>query len=113
MSIVNAFATLSVKDVRASSLWYEKLFGRAADSSPLPEVAEWKFGGGGMLQIYSSNPTNIGKCSMTLAVTSIDDQIASLKTLGIDPGKLIANEKMKVVMIKDPDGNSIAFSQSL
>jgi hypothetical protein len=113
MPITNALASLSVKTLSSSAPWYEKLFGRKPDSTPMPEVAEWKFERGGWLQIYSNNPTNVGKCPVTLAVTSIDEQVASLKAIGIDPGKRIDNETMKVVMIKDPDGNSIAFAQAV
>jgi hypothetical protein len=32
--------------------WYEKVFGRTADSTPMPEVTEWQFERGGCLQVY-------------------------------------------------------------
>jgi len=43
MPIKNALASLAVKDMDSAVQWYEKLFGRPADSRPMPEVAEWKF----------------------------------------------------------------------
>jgi len=52
MKIDNAIASIAVKDLKAASAWYEKLFGRPADSTPMPEVAEWKFERGGWLQVY-------------------------------------------------------------
>lgn len=52
MSIENALASLAVKNLRVAAKWYEKVFGRAADSTPMPEVTEWKFGRGGCLQVY-------------------------------------------------------------
>ena len=33
--------------------------------------------------------------------------------MGVDPGKRMISEKSKIVMIKDPDGNSIALVEAL
>lgn len=38
MKIENAIASLAVKDLPAASAWYEKLFRRPADATPMPEV---------------------------------------------------------------------------
>jgi len=35
MAITNALASLAVADLSAAARWYEKLFGRAADSTPM------------------------------------------------------------------------------
>ena len=50
---------------------------------------------------------------MTLAVSSLNDQVANLKKLGINSGRSMNTSKVKVLMIKDPDGNSIAFAEAL
>ena len=51
MSILNVLASVAVKDVKVGSAWYEQLFGRQG-STPMPELAEWKFLRGGWLQVY-------------------------------------------------------------
>ena len=51
--------------------------------------------------------------SVTLAVTSLDEQIFALREGGFDPGDPMISDEVKVVMIKDPDGNSIAFAEAL
>jgi predicted enzyme related to lactoylglutathione lyase len=112
MPIINALASVAVNDLTASVQWYEKLFGRRADSMPMPEVAEWKFEGGGWLQVYQLRE-RAGAGSVTFAVNNIDDQIANLRKIGIEPGEPLISAKLKVVMIKDPDGNSLAFSQAM
>jgi predicted enzyme related to lactoylglutathione lyase len=112
MTITNALASVAVADLSKSVEYYQKLFGRAADSTPMPEVAEWKFERGGWLQVYQLKE-RAGAGSVTLAVSSIEDQIASLNKIGIDAGKPMINERVKVVMIKDPDGNSIAFAEAI
>jgi len=112
MPIRNAIASVAVKNVRAASQWYERLFGRPADSKPMPTVVEWKFERGGWLQVYQL-PERAGKGSVTLAVSNLEQQIGDLIKCGIDPGAPMRNAKIHVVMIKDPDGNSIAFAEAL
>ena len=110
MPISNALASLAVNDLRSAERWYERLFGRRADATPMPEVSEWKFTGGGWLQVYE-NRQRAGAGSVTLAVDSVDEQIDALQKLGLDPGQPMITKVVKVVMIKDPDGNSIAFAE--
>lgn len=112
MSITNAIASLAVKDLSSAVQWYETLFGRPADSRPMAEVAEWKFERGGWLQVYE-NAERAGAGSCTLAVSNLDGQIADLEKKGIEAGRPMVSDKAKVVMIKDPEGNSIAFSETI
>jgi predicted enzyme related to lactoylglutathione lyase len=111
MAIVNAFASLAVRNLTASMRWYEKLFGRPADSRPMPEVAEWKFERGGWLQVYQLHE-RAGAGSVTLAVQDLEEQLAELRRLGVEPGKPLVTSRARVIMIKDPDGNSIAFTEA-
>ena len=94
MAITNALASLAVKDLGASSKWYERLLERGADSVPMPEVAEWRFDNGGWLQVYQS-ADRVGRGSVTLAVDDLDEQIAKLGRLGIDVGKRIATRQSR------------------
>ena len=112
MNIENAIASVAVKDLPSASAWYEKLFGRPADSTPMPEVAEWKFMRGGWLQVYQV-PERAGAGSCTLAVDDIDELIAHLQRLGIDTGERPSSARVRTVMITDPDGNHLAFAQTI
>jgi predicted enzyme related to lactoylglutathione lyase len=112
MPIKNALASVAVKELSTAVPWYEKLLGRSADSRPMPEVAEWKFERGGWLQVYQ-NAERAGSGSVTLAVSSLDEQVSDLEKNGLKPGRRMISEKVKVVMIKDPDGNSIAFAEAI
>src|SRR5687767_5829827 len=112
MPIKNALASVAVNDVNSAVRWYEKVLGRPPDSRPMPEVAEWKFERGGWLQVYQL-PARTGSGSVTLAVSSIDEQVALLNKLGIDTGQRSSGEKVKTVMITDPDGNHIAFAEAI
>ena len=111
MKIDNAVASIAVKDLKAASIWYKKRFGRPADSTPMPEVAEWKFPRGGWLQVYEL-PERAGHGSCTLAVSHITGIIAHLQSLGIDTSEASSGAQVKTVMITDPDGNHLAFAEA-
>jgi predicted enzyme related to lactoylglutathione lyase len=110
MAIRNVLASVAVKDLSAAIGWYERLFGRSADSRPMPEVAEWKFDRGGWLQIYQL-PERAGSGSFTLVVEGLENEIAWVEKLGIDTRQRTSDDKVKTLMITDPDGNHIAFAE--
>lgn len=111
MPVDNALASVAVKDLKAATQWYERLLRRKA-STPMPEIAEWQFARGGGLQVYDGVPERAGKCSCTLAVSDFEEVVAHVKSLGIDTREQSSNASVKTLMIKDPDGNSIAFAQA-
>jgi predicted enzyme related to lactoylglutathione lyase len=112
MAIQNALASMAVKDLKTATEWYGRLLRRSPDSTPMPEVREWKFERGGWLQVYAL-PERAGGGSCTLAVDDIDEMIAHARKLGIDTSKRTANTQVKTLMVVDPDGNHIAFAQAL
>jgi predicted enzyme related to lactoylglutathione lyase len=112
MKIDNALASIAVNDLKTVSAWYERLFRRPADSTPVPELAEWKFERGGWLQVYQL-AERAGGGSCTLAVSDIADVIAHLQSLGIDTSEANSGKMAKTVMITDPDGNHLAFAEAI
>jgi len=112
MSIENAIANVAVKDLKFAGAWYEALSGRAPDSTPMPEVAEWKFARGGWLQVYEL-PERAGSGSCTLAVSGIAELVARVQKLDIAASQRSTGAKVKTLMIVDPDGNHIAFAETI
>jgi predicted enzyme related to lactoylglutathione lyase len=109
--IKNVLASVAVKDINTATTWYEHVLGRAADCRPMPEVAEWKFERGGWLQVYRL-PERAGSGSFTLAVSDLEEEVCKMRALGIDVSQQSSNEKVKTLMIVDPDGNHIAFAEA-
>jgi hypothetical protein len=109
--IENALASVAVRDLEAAVMWYEKLLAMPA-SRPMADVAEWRLPRGGGLQVYRL-AERAGSGSFTLAVTALDEQIAHLDSLNIDTSQRPSGDKVKTVMITDPDGNHIAFAEAL
>lgn len=112
LMIQNVLAGVAVKDLKTAARWYETLLARPPDSTPMPEVAEWRFARGGWLQVYQT-PERAGSGSFTLAVTNLGEEIHRLDALGIDTSQRSSGEKVKTLMITDPDGNHIAFAETL
>ncbi len=110
MAIMNALASVAVKDLKSVVKWYERLFGKPA-SRPMPEVAEWSFERGGWLQVYEL-PERAGCGSFTLAISSIGEQVVLLEKLDITIGERTSSERVKTLMITDPEGNHIAFAEA-
>lgn len=109
MTIVNALASVAVRDLESSTGWYERLLGPG--SQPMAEVVEWQLEGGGGLQVYSA-PERAGHTSCTLVVTDIDEMVQLLHASGLAPdAQAMLGEKVDTVMVTDPDGNSIAFAR--
>ena len=110
MAISNVLASVAVRSLPASRIWYERLFGRPADANPMTNVAEWKFEGGGQIQVYEL-AERAGRGSATFLVTDIEEHRVKLKELSAKAPEIVESGRTRVVMIKDPDGNSLAFAQ--
>ena len=109
MTFRNVLASVAVKDVDAAAAWYEKVLGPAG-SKPMPEVAEWTFDGGGGLQVYQA-PERAGQGSFTCIVTDLDRHAEQLRALGVDTSDRSDGERVRTLMVTDPDGNHIAFAE--
>ena len=109
--IQNAIASVPVRDMNRATEWYERLFGRPADSVPMAEVAEWGFEGGGWLQVYEA-PDRAGGGSVTLSVRDLNGELERLRTAGFEVESPRGSESVRVSMLPDPDGNTIALAEA-
>ena len=109
--LTNVFASVAVRRLEPALEWYERIFGPAT-SRPMGDVAEWHFPNGGGLQVYEL-ADRAGRGSFTVAVTDIDEQVAELEAAGVASPEPSRTARIETVMIKDPDGNSIAFAHAL
>lgn len=111
MSIVNVAASIPVGNLETGRHWYRQLLGRPPDDERVANVIEWKFDGGGALQVYEL-PERAGNGSATLSVTSLAEQMKAFTRLGIAAPGIMEARGARVLMIKDPDGNSLAFVEA-
>jgi catechol 2,3-dioxygenase-like lactoylglutathione lyase family enzyme len=113
MPINNALAGIAVKDFSTARAWYEQLLGRAPDAEPMKgRLVEWHFPEGGVLLVFEEKD-RAGRGSVTLSVTSLEEQLADLKAKGIVIGQQTQTEFILTATVSDPDGNLITFAESL
>jgi catechol 2,3-dioxygenase-like lactoylglutathione lyase family enzyme len=109
MTVTNALASLAVRDLAAAADWYGKFLGPG--NPPMAEVVEWQLQRAGGLQIYSG-ADRAGHGSCTLIVSHIDETAQQLRAAGVAADAQPArHDRVDTIMIKDPDGNSIAFAK--
>ena len=111
MKIDNVLASVAVKDLDVAVAWYAEVLG-SRGSRPMPEVAEWSLPRGGGLQVYRL-PARAGNGSLTFAVDDIDEAVRKLKTMNVDVSQVSASERVRTLMVTDPDGNHVAFAQAI
>jgi len=112
MKIVNALAGVAVARIDDAVAWYSKVIGGSPHGRPMEGLAEFRFDRGGWLQIFEDR-SRAGKSSVTLAVSSLDEQIQALRKVGVDIGNRTKTEYVATAIVNDPDGNQIVFAESL
>ena len=113
MAIHSVLAGIAVNDFAAGRTWYERLFGRLADVTPMEGLVEWHFSDYGGIQLVHDED-RAGSSSVTLVVTSLDEQLAELEAEGIPVGPIQGTVGLvKVATVTDPEGNRVSFAQDL
>ena len=110
MSIVNVLAGIPVRDIRNAIAWYGTLLGRAPDSQPMPNLAEWRFEDGGWLQVFLDAERS-GRGSVTFA----DDDLVARHDALVRRGSaspVQEADKTRLIVTADPDGNRLVFATS-
>jgi predicted enzyme related to lactoylglutathione lyase len=113
MAIDKVLADVVVDDFASALTFYERLLGRPADAAPMEGLAEWHLAEGGGIQV-SDDEDRAGSSSVTLVVTSLDEQLAALKAEGIPVGPIQGTLGLvKAATVSDPEGNLITFAEDL
>src|SRR5262249_20628565 len=117
----DAIATIAVKDVNAAKRFYEGTLGLKPEPDQQPGVVTYKSGKADVM-VYTSDYAGTNKA--TAATWSVGDNLLNvvqqLKSKGVAfehynlPGLRLEGDvhtdgKMKVVWLKDPDGNILSL----
>ncbi|EYF00010.1 VOC family protein [Chondromyces apiculatus] len=110
MTIKNALAGIAVSNFAVAVSWYERVLDRPADTLPMADLAEWKFGEGGWIQVFK-DATRAGSSSVTLVVESLDRALEALRAQGVMIGATTSSRYVKTAIVNDPDGNQIVLAE--
>jgi uncharacterized protein YndB with AHSA1/START domain/predicted enzyme related to lactoylglutathione lyase len=104
-------AAVAVADREAAMPFYERLFGRPADSVPMPSDAEWNIGAT-TLQVVQA-PDRAGRSLLTLATDDLRAWLPQLRKRGVEVGEIDDTTEGPVLFVQltDPEGNLITLVQ--
>jgi glyoxylase I family protein len=109
MRIDHALAVVAVRDIATAREWYERLFGRSPDNSPMESLIEWRLTDGGWLQV-TADPERAGRSLFNLAVADLPAAIAEVTARGIVAGDVLpVNKGVELCPLADPDGNAVTL----
>lgn len=110
MSLQQNYAQLSCSDLSASQKWYEKLFGKSPDASPMTDLAEWHHEACAGLQLFE-NSEDAGHGTLTLIVEGLPGKHARLSEAGLKPNDIEPATSTSLVRLSDPCGNLIVLAE--
>ena len=109
--LTDLLAGVPVSDLRVSTDWYRRFFGREPDLVAGDEIL-WDVRPGETLFI-EPNPDAAGSGHVTFAVTGLEELLEQLTAAGIEHGPIETYDNgVRHVSILDPDGNLIAYAEA-
>ncbi len=106
-ALEHVLAVVPVSDIARARAWYEKLFGRPADNTPMPVLAEWQVVPGGWVQVFVDEG-RAGSGLLNFAVDDLEAHVDAATDRGLAPGGIEdVNKGVRLSTIHDPDGNVI------
>ena len=109
MRCIGLFAVSPVQDLATALDWYARLFGRAADDRPIPDLAQWYLDGFGF-QVMRE-PQRAGRGMATLVVPDIEAERTRLAAVGIGLDEAVRGPFGAIVQFEDPEGNRITLAE--
>jgi catechol 2,3-dioxygenase-like lactoylglutathione lyase family enzyme len=100
-----------VRDLRAASDWYGRLFGRPPDLVPNEREAAWRLTDSGWICI-ERDPQRAGSALHTVLVADLQGFLAGLARRGVQAGPVQEiGAGVKQAIVRDADGNRLKLGQ--
>ncbi len=110
MTIEKVYAHLSCTDLNRSKDWFENLFGRTPDASPMGGLVEWHHRDNAGFQLFE-DAANAGRGTMTLIVGDLKGEHSRLTACGLTPPDIESADTVSLIRLRDPDGNLVVLAQ--
>ncbi len=110
MEFAHTFAGVAVSDFAAAYGWYVRLFGRAADMFPHDGEAVWRVTTSSSVYVVG-DVERAGNGLLTLASDDLDGLARRLQADGLALSWDSAGNAPVRLVVRDGDGNRIAFFQ--
>lgn len=106
--ITRVLAQCTVTDLDRAQRWYDLLFGRAPDATPMPGLLEYHLGDGCGVQVFRE-PDRAGRSTVVLTETDLDAAAARLREVGLTDQDAGAISVGRALQLSDPDGNRVVL----
>lgn len=110
ITIQGIYCTANVADFDAGLAWYAQFFGRAADYTPIPGMAQWLWAGAGGFQLWH-DAERAGQSRATIVVPNLAAEEARLSATGLTLSDHASGDFGAVAQIFDPEGNHITLAE--
>ncbi|MCK9901786.1 glyoxalase [Parafrankia colletiae] len=112
MSVTKVLSVVPVADFEASTAWYERFFGRPADTRPMPGLADWHVTDDAWVQVFH-DADRAGRSALNFAVDDLGAETAVLAGRGVRLGEATTTTRnAKLASVADPDGNTITLIEN-
>jgi len=109
MTFTGILAQSTVADLESALDWYGRLFGRPADTTPMPGLHEWHIDDHAGLQVWQ-DPSRAGRGTVVIASADLDASIAALDAAGLTHSGAEPASGSRIVRLTDPDGNLVVLT---
>ena len=110
MSLHKIYAQLNCSDLDASIRWFTAVFNRGPDARPMEGLAEWHHADTAGFQLFQ-NPSDAGHGTLTLFLRALETERQRLDTAGLSPGDIEQASYVRLIRLRDPDGNLVVLAE--
>lgn len=101
-------AQATVTDLDRAQSWYDRLFERPPDATPMPGLLEYHLGDSFGVQVFLE-PDRAGRSSIVLSETDLDATAVRLREAGLTDDDVEPISAGRALMLTDPDGNRVVL----
>ena len=111
MKTTHVLAGIVVDDIEAGTTWWGELFGRPADTVPMPSCHEWRLGADVTVQVHQNPGARAGESSIALVVDDLETALAEAPRDRFGDVEVVS--VARIARASDPEGNQVTLVEPL
>lgn len=91
--VEHVLAVVPVRVIETGRAWYSRLFGRAPDNNPMPNLVEWRVTDNGWVQV-TEDASRAGHGLLNLAVSDLEEGVREVQQRASCPARSSSPTRM-------------------